>query len=226
MANRMISRADVLLIIPALCMAVPIASDASGKSISRDFSVSAKELKGMTAMLPRDLQVRIQAEPERFLSQVARVFDQPADLFVLVDKKHLLPVGYTPPDLALLKDYALTEHVALVTTNSLQVRKVIVPELLQMVKAARAEGITLVFSSTYRSYSYQVAVYDREVKTYGQEAADRESARPGTSQHQLGPPSTSGPSATLFPVPVRANGSPPTPRSTAFPFPSLKGTRR
>jgi D-alanyl-D-alanine carboxypeptidase len=31
-----------------------------------------------------------------------------------------------------------------------------------------------------------VQVYNREVREYGQEAADRESARPGTSQHQTG----------------------------------------
>ena len=60
------------------------------------------------------------------------------------------------------------------------------PDLLQMVSAARADGVTLLFSSSYRSYEYQEAVYEREVKTYGQQAADRESARPGTSQHQLG----------------------------------------
>ena len=99
----------------------------------------------------------------------------------MVDKKHPLPDGYAPPDLVLLKDYGLT-----VSLQSHKVRRVIIPDLLRMEKAARAEGITLVFSSSYRSYEYQVTVYDREVKLYGQDAADRESARPGTSQHQLG----------------------------------------
>jgi D-alanyl-D-alanine carboxypeptidase len=60
------------------------------------------------------------------------------------------------------------------------------PAVLEMVGAAKRSGITLVFSSGYRSFEYQKYVYAREVKTYGQEVADRESARPGASQHQLG----------------------------------------
>ena len=60
------------------------------------------------------------------------------------------------------------------------------PNLLAMAKAAKADGVTLVSSSGYRSYEYQRRVYAREVRMYGQETADRESARAGTSQHQLG----------------------------------------
>jgi D-alanyl-D-alanine carboxypeptidase len=46
--------------------------------------------------------------------------------------------------------------------------------------------VTLSIGSSYRSYTYQVEVYNRLVKTDGQKEADRESAKPGTSQHQLG----------------------------------------
>ena len=60
------------------------------------------------------------------------------------------------------------------------------PEVLALAAGARADGVTLLFSSSYRSYDYQKVVYEREVKTYGQETADRESAHPGASQHQLG----------------------------------------
>jgi D-alanyl-D-alanine carboxypeptidase len=55
-----------------------------------------------------------------------------------------------------------------------------------MGEAARKAGISLLASSTYRSFDYQVTVYARNVKALGQAVADRESARPGTSQHQLG----------------------------------------
>jgi D-alanyl-D-alanine carboxypeptidase len=55
-----------------------------------------------------------------------------------------------------------------------------------MAAAARAGGISLVVSSAYRSYDYQAGVYARNVRELGQAAADRESARPGYSQHQLG----------------------------------------
>lgn len=55
-----------------------------------------------------------------------------------------------------------------------------------MAAAAMADGVTLFVVSGYRSYDYQSTVYDNYVATYGQEAADRFSARPGHSEHQTG----------------------------------------
>ena len=55
-----------------------------------------------------------------------------------------------------------------------------------MVEDARVEGITLLISSTYRSYEYQDKLFKWNVEQNGLETAERESARPGTSQHQLG----------------------------------------
>ena len=58
--------------------------------------------------------------------------------------------------------------------------------LREMAGHAKADGITLDVSSTYRSYTYQKNLFDYWVKVDGLEEAERESARPGTSQHQLG----------------------------------------
>ena len=55
-----------------------------------------------------------------------------------------------------------------------------------MAKAALNDGIKLLVSSTYRSYSYQEKLFAKWVAIDGLEEAERESARPGTSQHQLG----------------------------------------
>ena len=55
-----------------------------------------------------------------------------------------------------------------------------------MIEDACKEGLTLVISSTYRSYEYQDRVFKWNVEQNGLEIAERESARPGTSQHQLG----------------------------------------
>ena len=52
--------------------------------------------------------------------------------------------------------------------------------------AGATEGLDLIAFSTYRSYDYQVELYQRYVDEYGQEAADRFSARPGYSEHQTG----------------------------------------
>ena len=56
----------------------------------------------------------------------------------------------------------------------------------EMQAAAGAEGITLYESSGFRSYETQEALYQRYVDTDGQDAADRYSARPGSSEHQTG----------------------------------------
>ena len=52
--------------------------------------------------------------------------------------------------------------------------------------AATAEGVKLKLASAYRSYDTQTEIYDSEVRGFGQAQADRESARPGHSEHQTG----------------------------------------
>jgi D-alanyl-D-alanine carboxypeptidase len=99
----------------------------------------------------------------------------------LVDKQHALPGDYAPDDLAELAGGSYA-----VNREGLLLRRTAAEALEAMAAAARAEGITLTASSAYRSYAYQVEVYGRNVRELGQEAADRESARPGHSQHQLG----------------------------------------
>ena len=49
-----------------------------------------------------------------------------------------------------------------------------------------ATGSGFILCSGYRSYAYQSQVYSSFVQGYGQAAADRTSARPGHSEHQLG----------------------------------------
>lgn len=56
----------------------------------------------------------------------------------------------------------------------------------QMVAAAKQDGVHLTAFSTYRSYNYQVDLYNRYVERDGQAAADRYSAKPGYSEHQTG----------------------------------------
>lgn len=58
--------------------------------------------------------------------------------------------------------------------------------LEEMFAAAKAEGINLAIVSGYRSYTKQASIYSRKKASVGQKEADRVSARPGTSEHQLG----------------------------------------
>jgi D-alanyl-D-alanine carboxypeptidase len=164
-----------------LCLLLPTSAARAGTWITPDFSISLSDLSIMTAALPQDIRDGIFSRPSAFLELMAKVLDQPADLLVLVDKQHPLPAGYVPPDLVPLKSYKLRT-----TWPNLMLRKSIMPAVLEMVRAARADGVTITFSSTYRSYRYQEGLFAREVKMYGREMAERESAHPGFSQHQLG----------------------------------------
>ena len=56
----------------------------------------------------------------------------------------------------------------------------------RMKQAAAKEGIKLSIVSGFRSYSYQVDLYNRYVKSEGKAQADSHSARPGHSEHQAG----------------------------------------
>lgn len=176
------STAAAAIVMAALALlALPGAAAASGSRAAPEFSLTRQDVQKMAAALPAAVQQRILAGAPRFLSLVAQVLDEPPDLVVLVDKTHVLDSDQVPPDLV-----SLTGYPVVAGHDDLQLRKAIMPEVLALVTAAHADGVTLLFSSTYRSYDYQKVVYEREVKTYGQEMADRESARPGASQHQLG----------------------------------------
>ncbi|MCM3758822.1 M15 family metallopeptidase [Sporosarcina aquimarina] len=56
----------------------------------------------------------------------------------------------------------------------------------EMAAEAKLSSFNLTAFSTYRSYDYQVTLYNRYVDRDGIEAADRYSARPGYSEHQTG----------------------------------------
>ena len=102
-------------------------------------------------------------------------------LYILVDKERALSSDYEPEDLVVLRNASYR-----VNRNDLSLREIAANSLEEMAAAALADGITLVVSSTYRSYSYQAQVYERWVGQLGRAQADRVSARPGHSQHQLG----------------------------------------
>lgn len=104
------------------------------------------------------------------------------DLLFLIDRTHTVPPEYEPSDL-----------IELVNNNSyplnkagMKLRKPVESVLRQMADDAKIDGITLLVSSAFRTYDYQAMLYERNIKQLGKEAADRESAPPGTSQHHLG----------------------------------------
>lgn len=175
-------RIGALFFIACFIPCTLVAAGRKDPPVSREFSVTREELSTMLVGLPPSIQKGILAEPEKFFQLVSIVLDEPSDLFILVDKQHSLGPGYVPPDLVDISTYPINVREG----RTLLLRKAIMPAAVAMSKAARADGMTLTFSSTYRSYKTQEATYASEVAQYGQEMADRESAHPGLSQHQLG----------------------------------------
>lgn len=103
-------------------------------------------------------------------------------LFFLIDKKHTASSSYAPKDLVSLKKNSLFD----LNKAGMKIRPEAYSALNEMAQAALNEGIRLLVSSAYRSYSYQENLFNYWVSVDGLEEAERESSRPGTSQHQLG----------------------------------------
>lgn len=147
----------------------------------RGFDITAEELEIMLDPLPAGIRENILENPAGFLERIGEVLDLPEELFIIADKSHDIGPDFVPDDLFDLGGYPLRTG-----RGGLSLRAVVMPDALAMSEAANQAGIELVFSSAYRSYDYQDAVYSRNVNQLGKARADRESARPGTSQHQLG----------------------------------------
>ena len=158
-------------------------ANAAPPPIHPSFSLDAGALDDLLAGAPEPVGTAVRDDPNGFLSRLESVLDEPADLTILVDKNHPLPADYVPEDLVNLD--TLSGELSLSRPGH-RLRHEATEALREMSAAAARDGITLTVSSPYRSYEYQVVVYSRWVEQLGQEAADRVSARPGTSEHQLG----------------------------------------
>ena len=141
------------------------------------------ENAGLYLAEKNEIAHRILENQESFLHDLEKLLQNDTmNLLRLVDKKHFLEKEDNPKDIIPLKP----NNAYLLNRNDLSLRDFVEDALRKMSFAAKEEGVTIVASSTYRSYEYQDGLYERNVKELGREVADRESARPGTSQHQLG----------------------------------------
>jgi LAS superfamily LD-carboxypeptidase LdcB len=95
---------------------------------------------------------------------------------MLVNKYHKLDSNYVPDDLVDID----SEY------GNGQLQKDAYQNLVMMADAAKEEGLYIYASSTYRSYDYQLSLYNGYVLTDGQEVADSVSAKAGHSEHQTG----------------------------------------
>ncbi|MDP9181050.1 MAG: D-alanyl-D-alanine carboxypeptidase family protein [Chloroflexota bacterium] len=104
----------------------------------------------------------------------------PVSLIQLVDKQHPLPADYVPPSLVVVPGpYAAPGYNSTMNTTALDA-------LERMLDGASTAGYDIRVVSGYRSYADQQYTYDYWVGQLGQAEADRVSAKPGYSEHQLG----------------------------------------
>ena len=99
-------------------------------------------------------------------------------LLTLVNRDHLLTNEYKPK--------VMTPNVRHKRGGAVDLQAEAAAALEKMFAAAEAEGLQLVAVSGYRSFGRQKTLYQRSVERTGAEEADRMSARPGASEHQLG----------------------------------------
>ncbi len=100
-------------------------------------------------------------------------------LLALVTKETTLKSSYSPGDLRRIPSHMNPSYEMYLRNKALE-------PLEKLYQAAEEEGITLSIRSAYRSYSTQKWLFNDYANRYGEEEANRFSARPGQSEHQLG----------------------------------------
>ena len=143
----------------------------------------------LSSMTDRCKEAIPNGNPEEFLADLHEVLawdeknhGSDLSLYYLIDKKHNVGSDYVPENLKPVKNNDLWN----VSRNDLSLRPESYAALEELSRAALRDGIKLMVSSTYRSYTYQDGLFKRYVAQDGLALAERYSARPGTSQHQLG----------------------------------------
>lgn len=97
---------------------------------------------------------------------------------LLVNKYNYLTEDYVPNNL---------ENISTTYARSgMQLVKEAKEAFETLSESAKKDSMNVIAMSSYRSYDYQVNLYNNYVAQDGKEAADKYSARPGYSEHQTG----------------------------------------
>ncbi len=167
-----------------------------------DFAKLDRVISKMSERAKKEIKIQ---DKQAFLEDFYKVLEEeknfPKDdisLYYLIDKQHNIEnddtVGkelrdknghYTPKNLKKL----VRNDLFKISRLDLSLRPDVYQGLNKMAAAYKKEtGDKLLVISTYRSYNYQVNLFNRWAASdpEGEKGAERYSARAGTSQHQLG----------------------------------------
>ncbi|MBC7546575.1 M15 family metallopeptidase [Candidatus Saccharibacteria bacterium] len=134
--------------------------------------IEAKKKEPVYITLPGTDKLRAPAEN----------YEDPTNVWTLVNKAKALPAGYVPPELMA----ASVSTRANSTADEKRVRQTIDTPLTQLFAAAQKEGHSLMIGSAYRSATTQEQLFNTYVSRVGYAEADKYSAHPGHSEHQTG----------------------------------------
>ena len=99
------------------------------------------------------------------------------DGYLIANKTYALPSTFIPEN----PEVPVTE-----ARSNTSLDKDLMTAFRKMQADATAKGLNIYIASGYRSYDYQVSLYNRYVANDGKTAADTYSSRPGNSEHQTG----------------------------------------
>ncbi len=178
----------VIFLLTAFLFSGCYKSNAKQTSVEKDERIE-KLSRVIKMMSPRCQEAIAGGDAQQFLADLDKVLESEKQFsendlspFYLIDKTHAVDSTYEPKNMIHLDN----NDCFSVNKNNLYLRPEAYLALMSLGEAAKNDGITLTISSTYRSYEYQKNLFAYWVKVDGLKEAERESAREGTSQHQLG----------------------------------------
>jgi D-alanyl-D-alanine carboxypeptidase len=146
-----------------------------------------KLLSDQVANLPESIQTvadQVQAKPATIFDPPKYSIDEADSIWVVVNKqRQISPLKYQPTNLV----FPAFPRPKVQNSFGLQLREEAALATEEMASAMAEEGIgTLILNSGFRTYKNQQGLYNRTRDTRGLAVAEKLSARPGHSEHQLG----------------------------------------
>ena len=123
----------------------------------------------------QDIVTRVNLNLDKPFYTDTKKVEKQDDIYALVNKYNYVDTTYVPSNMK-----------TLFNNSNIKMVSVAADAYEELCKAAKADGIILVGTTAYRDAGWQKNLYDNYVARDGKDAADRYSARPGYSEHQLG----------------------------------------
>ena len=154
---------------------LPVSPEALGIKVT-----GSKELKISTPVVFKDEVISAKLFIPVVVESKIKTTSKGDNLLVLINKNTRLPSTYAPTGLVNVNSSIKIGY------SGMKLRKAAADNLLKIFNDAKKKGYNLNLNSAYRSYQTQVNTYNYWVSQVGVIEANRFSAKPGHSQHQLG----------------------------------------